>query len=183
MQMLNKLELPEYIETETCYAVRRKHEHNTEMLEAIDKNRVFLREFLFWVDKTKSIDDVKNATNMFIASWNNGENYAYAIFNKDNKLIGSIDLHEINSFDRNGEFGYWLAPEENGKGHISRLLQKIEKMAFEKGLVRIYIRCDVANLPSNRVCKRNGYVFEGCLKKALNTYGEFHDCNLYAKTI
>ncbi|MFV0626681.1 MAG: GNAT family N-acetyltransferase [Alphaproteobacteria bacterium] len=181
--MLDKLNLPEIVETKDCVAVRRIHKYNKEMFEAVDKNRNFLREYLFWVDGTNALEDVEKTTDFFISQWDEGINYAYIITDKNDKLLGMIDLHAVDYKNRNAEFGYWLSQNVNGKGYISQILQALEKLAFEQGLVRIYIRCDVANTSSNNVCIRNGYEFEGCMKKLLNTYGEFHDCNIYAKTI
>lgn len=179
--MPNYLKLPEKIECKTINLVRRNHHLDEQMLMSINNNRKFLRKFLYWVDSSKTIDDIKASTDMFIDNWNKGENYAYIITDKDNNLIGSIDFHAIDYKNHNGEFGYWLAEQKTGKGYISEALKSLENILLQKGFVRLIIKCDIENIASNKVAERNGYAFEGTAKKDTLAYGEYRSMNIYAK--
>ncbi len=43
----------------------RTHEYDDKLFELIDSSREFLREYLFWVDDTQSVDDVRQITDIF----------------------------------------------------------------------------------------------------------------------
>ena len=56
---------------------RNNHNYDEDHWFEIDKNRKFLSEYLLWVDNTNSLQDVSDATNLFIDLWNKKENFAY----------------------------------------------------------------------------------------------------------
>lgn len=85
--MPNILKMPESIEGNIGNVIRRNHDYDNQMFNVIDKNRGYLREYLFWVDETKTIEDVKSSTEKFIENWNNGENFAYIITDKKTTLL------------------------------------------------------------------------------------------------
>ena len=62
---LEKFSLPEKIVGEKVVLQRRTHDFDEELWRLIDGSREFLREYLFWVDDTRSLDDVKNVTDIF----------------------------------------------------------------------------------------------------------------------
>lgn len=162
-------------------AYRRDYKFDEDIFNIVDRNRNFLREYLLWVDKTKNLEDSKNATKNFIEKWNNKENFAYVITDKSDKPVGSIDIQEIDLLNRSVKFGYFLGKEATGNGYVSDILKELEDFLFEKGFVRLQIECAKDNLPSNAVAVRNGYKLEGTHEKALNIYEIFHDKNIYAK--
>jgi ribosomal-protein-serine acetyltransferase len=161
---------------------RNIHDYDVDSWLEIDKNRSFLREYLLWVDKTNSLKDVNDTTNMFIDLWNKGENYAYSIvLINTGKAVGSIDIHNINYKNHSAEIGYWLAEEHNGNGYMAEAVKLVEKQAFDGGINRISIQIEKDNKPSCRVAERAGYEFEGTHKQMLLKYGTFRDINCYAK--
>lgn len=93
-----------------------------------------------------------------------------------------LDFHNIDYKNHSGEFGYWLDEDTTGKGYISDTLKIIENLLLKKGIVRLVIKCDIENIPSNKVAQKNEYVFEGTAKKSLYSYGKYKDVNVYAKT-
>jgi ribosomal-protein-serine acetyltransferase len=176
------LNLPETIEGKVGNAARRNHSFDNQLFSVIESSRNFLRKYLFWVDGTKSIKDVQESTKMFMEIWDKAENYAYIITDKKNNAVGVIDFHNIDYKNHSGEFGYWLAENANRKGYVSEMIQILEKMLFEKGMVRLVIKCDEENTASNNVAKRNGYNFEGTAVKDTFAYGKYRNSNIYAKT-
>ncbi|MBR1948830.1 MAG: GNAT family N-acetyltransferase [Alphaproteobacteria bacterium] len=181
--MLNKNFMPEIITGSKIKLVaRNKHDYDADYWYEIDKNRLFLREYLLWVDSNNSLQDVVAATDLFIDWWNNGKNYAYSIvLTSTGKAIGSIDIHGVDYANHSAEIGYWLAEEHNGKGYMSEALKLIEKASFDNGINRLIIRVEADNIPSCRVAERNNYIFEGTHKQMLLKYDVFKDVNCYAK--
>ena len=161
---------------------RINHDYDNEYFQQINQNREFLRQYLLWVDKTNSLDDCVSASKMFTDEWANGKIFAYSLILKaTNRLIGSIDLHNIDNDNYKAEIGYWLAQQENGKGLMSRAVKLIEKTAFELGFHRIELEIQKDNLSSIRVAEHNNYKFEGTHKDALYKYGQFYDKLVFAK--
>lgn len=161
---------------------RNNHNYDEDHWFEIDKNRKFLSEYLLWVDNTNSLQDVSDATNLFIDLWNKKENFAYSIvLNDTNKAVGSIDIHNISFNHHSAEIGYWLAEEHNGNGYMSEAVKLIEKHAFDNGINRLVITVEVDNIPSCRVAERNNYKFEGLHKQMLLKYDTFRDIKCYAK--
>ena len=181
--MLENFSMPEIILGSRIKLVaRNNHNYDEHCWMEVDKYRLFLREYLPWVDKTNSLQDVSNATDMFIDMWNKKENFAYyIILNSTEKLAGSIDIHNIDYDNHSAEIGYWLSEDYNGNGYMADAVQLIEKQSFEAGLNRIYIRCETENLPSCRVAERTGYKLEGTHKQMLLKNDRFRDVNCYAK--
>ena len=181
--MLDKLVMPDSVSDDVIeLCARNTHRYDEDLWCETDKNRLFLREYLLWVDRTNSLDDCHLATKMFMEKWQNGEIFAYSVVLKSSgKAIGSIDIHNVNYDNHSAEIGYWLAEEYNGRGYVSRAVQLIENKAFGAGINRLVIAVQKENRPSARVAEHNHYVYEGTLKQALYKYGEFYDEMIFAK--
>ena len=61
---LERFSLPEEIVGERIVLVPRTHEFDEALWQLIDNSREFLREYLFWVDDTKSLQDVTDVTSI-----------------------------------------------------------------------------------------------------------------------
>ncbi len=64
---------------------------------------------------------------------------------------------------------------------MSGAVKLIENAAFSLGMNRIEITMQKENIPSVNVAKRNHYVFEGTLRKAIYNNGKFYDKLVFAK--
>lgn len=178
--MIEKFLMPERLEIGEIAIERHNHKFDCSLFETIDKNRDFLRKYLFWVDSTITCEDTSKTTDRFIKNWNEGIELTYVII-KHERAIGSIGFHDVDYKNHSAKAGYWLSEDENGKGYMSLCLKKLEKIMFEHDFVRLQIDCDVENEASNRVAQRNGYELEGIFAKAINAYGEFKNQNVYGK--
>ncbi len=105
--MLENFIMPETLENDVIKLVaRNNYQYDEDLWLETDKNRNFLRKFISWVDKTNSLQDCNSATDMFTDKWQKGENYAYSIVLKaTGKAIGSIDIHNIDYENYQGEIG------------------------------------------------------------------------------
>ena len=182
--MLEPFYLPEIIEGTNVVLYKRDHNYDNEMWLAIDSNRNFLRPYLMWVDKTDCFDSVTNATKHFNLAWASQAKFAYVIADKcSKKLLGSIDIHNIDLDNHSAEIGYWLKEDKTGYGYVSDALKQLEKCAFDAKINRLVITCDSRNRASANVAIRNGYKFESTNRKAIFAYGNFYDREVYAKLI
>lgn len=180
--MIEAFTLNEELEGQNIRLLRRTHEFDGEMWQAVDANRDFLRQYLFWVDKTNSLDDVSAATKTFAENWAAQNNFAYVLLDKHSgRLLGCIDLHDIDLTNSIAAIGYWLKKDKTGFGFMSDAVHTLEKAAFAKGVRRLEISCDSRNRASAAVALRNGFEYECTQREVIYTYGEFRDREIYVK--
>lgn len=102
-----------------------------------------------------------------------------------NEIVGAVGI-KIN-FHRKyvGEIGYFIDEKYWGKGIASQAVNLLEEVCFKKlKLVRIEIVMQPANMASEKVAIKNGYLKEGRMRKAVRGKdGEMKDCYLYAKVL
>ena len=179
---MKKFKPRESIRTERLVLLKREHEHDQEMWKAIDESRAELREYLFWVDKQQSVEDVIKSTDLFHKLWDEDGEWAYDIFTVDDyRFIGCVGPHAISFTNQSAEFGYWLRTSETGKGYMKEAVLAVEEELFKNGIHRLVIRCDVNNVKSANVAKRAGYTFESRAKDAVYHYTGLHDLDTYVK--
>lgn len=98
-------------------------------------------------------------------SWTHGgASFAIADAATD-RWLGNIGLKPLNVHG-SGEIGYLMAPWGRGRGLTTAATRALTAWAFEHGLPRAEILCNVENLASQRVAMAAGYVREGVLRAA-----------------
>lgn len=179
---MEKFKLPESIRAKRVVLLKRSHEHDQEMWQAIEESRLFIREYLFWVDGQKSFADVVKSTDMFEQEWETDKEWAYDIYSIENyHFLGCVGPHNINFLNQSVEFGYWLRLSETGKGYMTEAVLALEEELFKAGIHRITICCDVNNYASANVAKNAGYTLESVAKEATYHYTGLHDAYVFAK--
>ncbi len=182
MSELEKFSLPETIIGERVILTKRNHPHDEDLFNLIDGSREFLRRFLFWVDGTESVENVKFITNLFLNNFDEQKSFEYVVLDKETqKLVGAGGIHTICHKNRMAEYGYYLDKNATGHGYITEMVSLLEKELFENGIHRIVIKCDPDNIASAKVAERSGFILEGRLKEAVYAYGEYRDDLVYAK--
>ena len=80
------------------------------------------------------------------------------------------------------EIGYWLLPEYQRQGIMTRSVRTLCRWAVEARLMhRIQIRCAVKNYSSNAIPRRLGFRLEGTERDGeLMFSGEYVDTNVYS---
>ena len=95
-------------------------------------------------------------------------------------VIGAVGFKNIEK--HKAEIGYWLGRKYWNKGIITEALKLATNFGFRKlKLKRIYAPIFTKNKASARVLEKNGYKFEGILKKNCFKDEKFFDEALYAK--
>lgn len=181
MNKTAELTLPQEIKGKRINLVWRTHKYDKQMLFIVNRNRVFLKKYLRWLDNNKNMQDTIKTTSAMMDKWNNKTQYNYLITDKNDELIGAIGVANINMLDKHVELGYWLRQDKCGHGFMSEAVALLEKALFARKIRRIEIECVTSNQPSINVAIRNGYVKE-CLKKEyfyLN--GIYEDAFMFVK--
>ena len=100
----------------------------------------------------------------------------------NDEVIGSITLETgTGDYRCKAELGYVSARKCWGQGFITKAVALAVERGFqEPDVVRIEAKTHLANLASQRVLEKNGFVREALLKKAILRKGNIEDVYLYA---
>ena len=83
------------------------------------ENKQHINEFLpHIINNTKSVEDELD----FIKSRNKDFDDTFVILYNE-KIVGMIDIHNINSKESSAEIGYWISLKYQGKGIVSKALK------------------------------------------------------------
>jgi ribosomal-protein-serine acetyltransferase len=133
-----------------------------EAFAEIDQNRERLRDWLPWVDRTRSADDVRAFIELCAAS--DGKQRSFGIY-VDGVLAGNVGLGLDD--DNAAELGYWISGAFEGRGLITAAARELMRYGFgERGFRRIQLTAAVENERSRAVAERLGMTQEGVLRKA-----------------
>lgn len=153
----------------------------TAMFRAIEANRAHLAPWLTWLDKTRTIEDVRFKIDIRLDAWQSGTAYDFGVFSHTGEFLGRCGLHSIDWSVPRGEFGYWLVKKAEGQGLLAEALTALELEFFRLGFERLEVRCDTANQRSHRVPERLGYLHEGTLRREVRHRGQLRDTMVWAK--
>ena len=183
------LNMPEKIESERIVLVRpypATFELAKEIFEKVDLSRKTLRDWLPWVDGTKTPEDEYMGwlVDLCEKHWKEGCGFAYLIRHKKKKaVLGAIDLMRYIEQNKSAEIGYWLSDDAVGHGYVTEAVHALESVGFKKGLNRIVIANDAKNTRSVNVAKRCGYHLDGVMRKEQwsERWKSFRDHNVWSK--
>ena len=150
------------------------------LLNLVNANRAYLREWLPWVDSMQTVANFKQ----YIIDSNkqavDKTDFGYAII-IDKNIVGRIGMHRINRQNKIGEIGYWLSDGLQGGGIITKCCKALISHGFTAlNLNRIEIKCAVENEKSRAIAEKLQFKQEGILKQAEWLNGKFINLYLYA---
>lgn len=155
--------------------------HAQAVYDLVVANREYLRPWLGWVDNMKDVGFIEQFIRNCEQSHLNGTDHAFVIL-ENGAVVGRIGVYKIDTYNRIGEIGYWIAADAQGRGLITQACQATIQYCFETlQLNRIEIKCAVENTKSQAVPERLGFTKEGILHQAEFLHGKFVDLVLYAK--
>jgi ribosomal-protein-serine acetyltransferase len=154
--------------------------HAVPILNIIEANRNYLREWLPWVDNMQTIGDFKNYISKCKKQHNEGSDLGYVIiFNKT--VVGRIGLHNIDQQNKIASIGYWLDENYTGKGIIIKSCKAIINYAYHTlNLNRIEIKCGTGNNKSKSIPEKLGFKKEGILSQAEMVNNTFIDLYIFS---
>ena len=145
-----------------------------------NKNRVYLRRTLPWLDGISKQEDTENFISSSLKKQSEGVTAIFGIWYQG-KIVGVIDLHKINEIPKSAHVGYWIDQEFQGKGIVTESVSLLIGYGFnELGLDKIEIRCSTINPRSAAVAERLGFTKERVLPQAATLYGNFEDMEVWS---
>lgn len=153
-------------------------DHAPAIFGIIDSQRQYLREWLPFIDYSKTVAD----TEKFIRSIPPDHDNETFVIAYDNTIVGIIGFRDTEMNNKRTEIGYWLSQDAQGKGIVSRCLLALLAYAFaDRGMNRVMIRAAVENQKSRNIPERLGFFYEGIQREGeLLVDGIFHDLAVYS---
>lgn len=164
------------IEVDEEITLKMMNKENAEELFAItDRSRDHLREWLPWLDYTKTKEDSLQfiMNNFQLHAEKKGVTAGVFYYGS---LAGVAGYNKLDWTNKIAYIGYWLDLEHQGKGIMTRAVRALVDHAFyEYGLNRVDIRAAVGNKKSQAIPKRLGFQKEGVLRQAEWLYDHYVD--------
>jgi len=180
------IDIPESFESERLLIRVTKPDDGAILQEAYLESYPRLKPWFPWAQSESSVDEREEFMRQQYARFIKREDMMLMIFLKnENKLIGCSGLHVQNWDVPSFEIGYWVRTGYEGKGYIIEAVNRITEFGFDTlHANRIFIRCDIANLRSQSVAKRAGYIYEGTFRNFERRHhtGELTDMVYFALT-
>lgn len=149
--------------------------HSEELFQLTDDSRNSLREWLPWIDSTKTVENTKGFIEATLKQFCNNDGFQAGIWYKG-ELAGVVGLHTINWTNKSTSLGYWLGESFQGKGLMTKSCKEVINYSFnELNLKRIEIRVATGNEKSLAIPHRLGFKKEGCLAKSELLYDKYVD--------
>ena len=153
--------------------------HAQALFNLTDASRAYLREWLPWVDFTKTVTDSEKFIEMTLNQFASNNGFQLAICYKGS-ITGMIGLHGINWANRSTSIGYWLGEDFQGNGLMVKSCEAVVKYCFkELQLNRVEIRVATENVKSQAIPEKLGFTKEGCVREAEWLYDRFVDHYVY----
>ncbi len=150
------------------------------MYRIIDSAREYLRQWLPWVDATRTIEDTKAYIQAALQQWFSASGFQAAILYR-HELAGAIGFHKVDWINRQTSIGYWLAPHLQGRGIMTMSCRAMMDIAvLDYHLNRVEIQAAVANHKSRAIPERLGFQLDGIKRQAELLDDHFVDHAVYA---
>jgi ribosomal-protein-serine acetyltransferase len=153
--------------------------HAPMLFALVEENRTHLRQWLPWVDATRSINDSLGWIQIALDQFAKGMSLNVGIF-ANGVLAGVCGYHTIDWANRRTSIGYWLAANQQGRGLMTRSVRTLTTHAFVSlQLNRLEIRAAIDNRRSRTIPERLGYKHEGQCRQAEWLHDRFVDHAIY----
>jgi ribosomal-protein-serine acetyltransferase len=155
-------------------------QHAEEVFRLADENRPRLRQWLPWIDSTLTVDDTREFIRRSLEQHAKGESLVAGIWHKGS-IAGVVSFVAINPAVRSAMIGYWLSPQQERKGIMTRACEALIDYGFGVlGLNRIVIKAATDNLRSQAVPQRLGFTREGVERQSEWLNDRFLDMVVYS---
>ncbi|MEG0261369.1 MAG: GNAT family protein [Lysinibacillus sp.] len=146
-----------------------------------DTSREILREWLPWLDMTNEEQHTRSHIEGCIADYEAKKSLSTVIIFQD-KIVGRASFNSINYSNKTVYIGYWLSPNAQGHGIMTKAVQTLCQYAFEElQFNKVEIHVAVENAKSRAIPERLGFVNEGTIRSAEWLYDHFVDHIVYGK--
>ena len=149
---------------------------------AVQASAAHLGRWMPWCHAGYSMDEAKAWLATCQIAWTQGSAYPFLIVHpKNNGVIGSVDINQINRDHNFGNIGYWVSSENCGKDIATSAVKLAAQFGFaDVGLSRLEIVTDIKNGASRRVAEKVGAKFECIARNRLLGWGMSKDAAVYS---
>lgn len=153
------------------------------LFELTDRNRMFLRRWLPWLDGTITAEDTRQFLALQVERFARGEGLHVTIFS-DGSMAGVAGFNSLDRTNGIGYVGYWLGEEFTGKGIMTTVVRDLIEVGRRYySLQKVDIRCATGNSRSRAIPERLGFSHEGTLCRAERVYDPWFDHEVYGLLI
>ena len=153
--------------------------------EMVRRNRKRLADrFIGTVSRTKTLEEAQEFVEEMIRHTISNTYFPYVIVDEnESKIIGFIDLKNIDWSIPKTQIGFYIDEGYEGKGIISKAVSKIIDYCFEdKGFEKLFMRIHPENLAALKVAEKCGFELEGTIRNDYKTpSGQLVDLLYYGK--
>jgi ribosomal-protein-serine acetyltransferase len=154
--------------------------HAPVLFALVEREREHLRQWLSWVDATRTEDDIVAFIRRAMEQFASNHGFSAAIW-ADGCIAGVVGIHRVDWVARKAEIGYWLAREFQGRGIATAAARAVTAHGLvELELNRMEIHCAADNTRSSAIPKRLGFIYEGIHREAQHLGGRYLDLEVYS---
>lgn len=130
-----------------------------------------------------SLEATKEQMTWFADLEKNGKGIWWAVCSKmDDKFLGAGGLNDLSTENKKAEIGFWLLPENWGKGIMTEAMPLILNYAFDKiGLHRIEGFVETKNTGCKKALAKLKFNLEGTMQDCEIKDGAFISLDIYSK--
>lgn len=145
------------------------------LFRAVDESRTHLRPWLRWVDATTKQEHIQQFIQRTQQQLQDQRALELGIV-LNREIIGGIGMHEWDHMLKKAQVGYWIRKEHEGKGIVTRCLERLIDFLFEKpGLNKIEIHFMPSNKRSAALAQKLGLKVEGVIRQSYFMNGRLED--------
>ena len=146
----------------------------------INKNRVYLKKWLSWLDLVKTLEDTQTFIDTAVHQYNNNQAATFAILYRGD-LVGVAGFNHLDYQHKWGAIGYWLCASCTGSGVMTKVTHRLLEYGFvEHRLNKIEIRCVDKNSKSRAIPERLVFSYEATLRQCEWLYDQYVDHAVYS---
>jgi len=151
----------------------------------VESNRKRLETFFVGTtSRTKTFQDTQEFVKDMVKRSEEKIYFPYIIIDNNNqKIIGFIDLKNIDWNIPKSEMGFYIDKEYAGKGVTSKALKLLCDFCFsEYKFEKLFLRTHPSNVSAIAVAKKCGFELEGTIRKEYKTTsGEIMDLHYFGR--
>ncbi len=158
---------------------RVRSEDAEEIFTLVERCRDYLREWVPWVDSSKSVADIHTFVDRAEKQYADDNGFQCCI-RMQGSIVGVIGFVYVNRVDKRTELGYWVGAEYQGRGIATKATRALTDYAFsEWNLNRVELCIGAGNARSRAVVERLRFRQEGICRERHWVNDRFHDEAIY----
>lgn len=149
---------------------------------AVRSSAETLGRWMPWCHTGYSMKEAKAWLAACQTEWVRGTSYPFLVVEPNShKVLGSVDINQINRDHNFGNIGYWVSTSHAGKGIATAAVKMAVHFGFtEVGFTRLEIVVLTENVASRRVAEKAGAKLECVARNRLVGWNKSHSAAVYS---